>query len=105
VFDIGPEKLLFVVAIALAVLGPERIPHVARGLGRARAEIRRLTSDIHPDALQALSNPRAALLDAVAEPRRAIAEAVSEPRLALADTIADFQFRAAAAAPDDPALN
>jgi sec-independent protein translocase protein TatB len=128
VFDIGPEKLLFVLTIALAVLGPERIPHVARGLGRARAEIRRLTSDIHPDALQALSNPRGALLDAVTEPRRAISEAVAQPRLALADAIADFKFTAGlgdaagpgaaepasspadatispAATPDDPAFN
>jgi Sec-independent protein translocase protein TatA len=99
VFDIGPEKLLFVITIALAVLGPERIPHVARSLGKARSEIRRLTSGMHPDALHALSNPREALLNAVAEPRRAITEAATVPRLALADAIADFQFAGSPAAP------
>ncbi len=124
-FDIGPEKLLVVMTIALAVLGPERIPQVARGLGRARAEIRRLTSEVHPDALNALRNPRGALLDAVAEPRSAITEAVAQPRLALADAIADFKFKppptapssvpngapatasvlAGNASPDDPAFN
>ena len=117
-FDIGPEKLLVVMTIALAVLGPERIPQVARGLGKARSEIRRLTSGVHPDALNALRNPRGALLDAVAEPRSAITQAAAQPRLALADAIADFNFAAAPAAPsgsgsavagnaapDDPAFN
>jgi Sec-independent protein translocase protein TatA len=99
VFDISPEKLLFLLIIALTVLGPERIPHVARSLGKARSEIRRLTSGVHPDAMQALRNPRGALLDAVTEPRRAVAEALSEPRLALADAIADFKLAGTTAAP------
>lgn len=98
-FDISPEKLLFLLLIALTVLGPERIPQVARSLGKARSEIRRLTSGVDPDAMQALRNPRGALLDVVTEPRRAVAEAISEPRLALADAIADFKLAGATAAP------
>jgi Sec-independent protein translocase protein TatA len=90
--DISPEKLLVVVVVALAVLGPEGVPRLARGLGKARAEIRRLTADVPPDALQAITNPRGALLDAVAGPRQAAAQAVAEPRLALADAIAAFKF-------------
>ena len=90
--DISPEKLLVVIAIALAVLGPEGIPRVARGLAKARTEIRRLTADVPPDAMQVLTNPRGALLDAVSGPRQAVSEAVSQPRLALADAIADFKL-------------
>ena len=77
VLDISPEKLLVVITIALAVLGPEGIPRVARGLAKARTEIRRLTADVPPDALQVLTNPRGALLDAVSGPRQAVSEAVS----------------------------
>jgi Sec-independent protein translocase protein TatA len=102
VLDISPEKLLVVVAIALAVLGPEGIPRVARGLAKARAEIRRLTADVPPDALHAISNPRGALLDAVSGPRQAVAEAVSRPRLALGDAIAGFKLSDAPAAVDPP---
>jgi Sec-independent protein translocase protein TatA len=128
VLDISPEKLLVVMAIALAVVGPEGIPRLARGLAKARAEIRRLTADVSPDAMQALTNPRGALLDAVSGPRQAISEAVSLPRLALADAIADFTLSrtapgaesappagpahpapitavAVAALPDDPDIN
>jgi hypothetical protein len=122
VLDISPEKLLVVMAIALAVLGPEGIPRLARGLAKARTEIRRLTADVPPDALQVLTNPRGALLDAVSGPRQAVSEAVSQPRLALADAIADFKLAGAAPAvepsvtdppaaapvaalPDDPGSN
>jgi Sec-independent protein translocase protein TatA len=122
--DLSPEKLMVVLAVAMAVLGPQGIPKVARGLGRARAEIRRLTADVPPDTLNALTNPRAALLDAVTGPREMVAEAVTAPRLALADALADFKLAGAAPAreatsvaapasgpdspvevPDDPALN
>lgn len=94
--DISPEKLMVVLAVAMAVLGPQGIPKVARGLGRARAEIRRLTADVPPDTLNALTNPRGALIDAVSDPREMVEKAVNEPRLALADAIADFKLAAAA---------
>lgn len=99
-FDIGPEKLLVVGFIAFTVLGPERMPQVARGLGKARAELRRLTKSVHPDALRSARDPRQALLSAVAEPLRAVHEAVDVPRLALADAIADFKFAGADASAD-----
>ena len=98
--DISPEKLLVIMAIALAVIGPEGIPRVARGLAKARAEIRRLTADVPPDALQALTNPRGALLDAVSGPRQAVTGAVSQPRRAVADAMAAFKLAGAAPAAD-----
>jgi Sec-independent protein translocase protein TatA len=66
-FDIGAEKLLMVLVIGVLVLGPERIPEVARRLGRARAEVRRLARDVDPDALRLVLRPREALVDALAE--------------------------------------
>jgi sec-independent protein translocase protein TatA len=40
VFDIGPEKLLLVLVIALIFLGPQKLPEIARSLGRGLREIR-----------------------------------------------------------------
>lgn len=40
VFGIGPFELLLVAAIAFIVLGPERIPEVARSAGKAIRQIR-----------------------------------------------------------------
>jgi sec-independent protein translocase protein TatB len=46
VFGIGPTELIVILVIALLVLGPKRLPDLARSLGRALGEFRRATSDI-----------------------------------------------------------
>ncbi|MBP1687586.1 MAG: twin-arginine translocation protein tatb [Deltaproteobacteria bacterium] len=43
---IGTPELLVIFIVALIVLGPERLPEVARMLGRAMAELRRATSGL-----------------------------------------------------------
>ncbi|RMD85793.1 MAG: twin-arginine translocase subunit TatB, partial [Candidatus Dadabacteria bacterium] len=45
-FGIGPTELIVILVIALLVLGPQRLPELARSLGRAFAEFRRATADI-----------------------------------------------------------
>lgn len=45
-FGIGTPELLVILVVALIVLGPERLPEVARMLGRAMAELRRATSGL-----------------------------------------------------------
>ncbi len=45
-FGIGFTELLVILAVALIVLGPKRIPEVARSLGRGLAEFRRATTGI-----------------------------------------------------------
>jgi len=45
-FGISMPELLVVLVVALLVLGPKRLPEIARALGRGLAEFRRATSDI-----------------------------------------------------------
>lgn len=45
-FGIGMPELLLILVVALLVLGPKRLPEVARVLGRGLAEFRRATSDL-----------------------------------------------------------
>lgn len=42
--SIGGGEVLIVLLVALIVLGPNRLPQAARQLGRAVAEVRRMTS-------------------------------------------------------------
>ena len=45
-FGIGMPELLVILVVALVVLGPKRLPELARTLGRAMAEFRRSTTEI-----------------------------------------------------------
>jgi sec-independent protein translocase protein TatB len=45
-FGIGVSELLVILVIALVVLGPSKLPEVAKLLGKGLAEFRRATSDV-----------------------------------------------------------
>jgi len=50
-FGIGTPELLVILIVALIVLGPKRLPEVAKALGKGLAELRRATSGL-TDELQ-----------------------------------------------------
>lgn len=48
-FDIGFSELLVVALVGLVVLGPKRLPEVARTVGQWVAKVRRFVSDVKQD--------------------------------------------------------
>jgi len=49
--DIGLSELLIILAVALIVLGPQKLPEIARKLGRGLAEFRRTSEDLRRSIL------------------------------------------------------
>lgn len=45
-FGIGTPELLVILAVALIVIGPKKLPDLAKSLGRALGEFKRATSDL-----------------------------------------------------------
>ena len=45
-FGIGMPELILILAIALIVIGPKKLPDVARGLGRAMGEFKKATREL-----------------------------------------------------------
>jgi TatA/E family protein of Tat protein translocase len=51
-FGIGMPELLLILGLALIVLGPKKLPELARALGKGMAEFRRATDDLKSEFRQ-----------------------------------------------------
>jgi Tat protein translocase TatB subunit len=49
VFNIGPEKLMLVLVVALIVLGPDKLPNAARQIGRYVNDFRRISQSFQDE--------------------------------------------------------
>lgn len=47
--SIGPLEIMVVAVVALIVFGPQRLPEIARSVGRALNELKRQASDIRSE--------------------------------------------------------
>jgi TatA/E family protein of Tat protein translocase len=45
-FNIGPQELLFILVLALLVVGPKRLPELGRSLGRGIRELRKAQDEV-----------------------------------------------------------
>ena len=54
-FGIGLPELVVILAVALIVLGPQRLPEVARMLGRAYGQLRRASEEFQQTIRQDLA--------------------------------------------------
>jgi Tat protein translocase TatB subunit len=57
-FGIGMTELLVIFVIGLLVLGPKRLPSLARSLGRSLAEFRRASNDIRREFMDVADEVR-----------------------------------------------
>jgi sec-independent protein translocase protein TatB len=53
-FNIGPEKLMMVLFIALIVLGPDKLPNAARQIGKYLNEFRRISQGFQNELRSAM---------------------------------------------------
>jgi sec-independent protein translocase protein TatB len=50
---IGAEEVLLILIVALLILGPERLPRVARDVGKVVGDLRRTSDEFREEFLQA----------------------------------------------------
>ncbi len=56
-FGIGMPELLIILGVALLVLGPKKLPEIARSLGRGMAEFRRASTELRNTLTAPLEEP------------------------------------------------
>jgi TatA/E family protein of Tat protein translocase len=95
-FGIGFTELLVILVVALLVFGPQRLPELARSLGKSLAEFRRASSDLRQSFFDA-TDPTRPPPERPAPAVSAAAPAAQTPSAAAAQT------PPAAATPAQPA--
>lgn len=56
-FNIGPFELMVILVVALLVVGPKRLPEVARAIGRGLQEFRKAQSEVQETLRESLEEP------------------------------------------------
>ena len=56
-FSVGMPELLVILIVALLVLGPKRLPEIARSLGKGMAEFRRASTEFQRTLSASLEEP------------------------------------------------
>ena len=110
-FDIGFSELLLIAVVALIVIGPERLPKVARTLGHLFGRMQRYVNDVKADIaremeLDELKKMQSSMEDAARSFQSSVNQGVSEAeremdRLAQ-DTQSAVDAYAEAPAPAEP---
>jgi TatA/E family protein of Tat protein translocase len=77
VFGVGMPELLVILVVALLVLGPKRLPEIARSLGKGMAEFRKASTEFQRTLSATLEEPPPA-----APPRAPAASPAEKPAAA-----------------------
>jgi TatA/E family protein of Tat protein translocase len=56
-FGIGAPELLIILVVALLVMGPRRLPEIARSLGKGMAEFRRASNEFTRTLTASIEEP------------------------------------------------
>jgi len=101
-FDIGFSELLVIGLVALIVIGPERLPRVARTLGHLAGRLQRYVADVKADINREVElDELRKMKDSVQQAASGIEESIQSE---INTTESDLNAAARSAAADTPTL-
>ena len=106
-FDIGFSELLVIGIVALIVIGPEKLPRVARTVGVLAGRLQRYVADVKADInreieLEELRKMRDSMQQAASEFQSSVQSEVTKTEAELNQTAADLNKTLEDAAKDTP---
>ena len=103
-FDIGFSELLVIAIVALIVIGPERLPKVARTLGHLFGRMQRYVNDVKADITREMELEELRRLQSTVEDAARAIQGSVEKEVTDARTELDKVAAAANPAPDYPEI-
>jgi sec-independent protein translocase protein TatB len=105
-FDIGFSELLIIGLVALIVIGPEKLPRVARTVGHLAGRLQRYVSDVKSDSnreieLEDLKKMRDSMEEAATEMRSSVQAELTKTETDLNKTVQDVVEDKPVAAPEE----
>jgi sec-independent protein translocase protein TatB len=109
-FDIGFSELLVIGLVALIVIGPQKLPRVARTLGHLAGRLQRYVADVKADInreieLDELRKMRDSMQKAASDIESSVSAEVSKTQSELDKTADELNKTVEAAAQEKPAEN
>jgi sec-independent protein translocase protein TatB len=109
VFDIGFSELLVIGLVALIVIGPEKLPRVARTVGHLVGRLQRYVADVKSDInreveLEELRKMRDSVQEAAASIENSVSAGFSKTEADLNQAMAGDFATESAPIPETPAL-
>jgi sec-independent protein translocase protein TatA len=80
-FGIGMPELIIILVIALIVIGPSKLPDLARALGRGMAEFKKATQELKEslDIDEDLKQAKDDLVDSIGDIKQSIEDEMAKP--------------------------
>jgi sec-independent protein translocase protein TatB len=82
-FDIGMPELIVIFIVALLVIGPKRLPELAKGLGKGLGELKKVLDDVKDSVGDEFKETTSGIREAVTEVKQQIESEVRETGKAL----------------------
>lgn len=102
-FDIALSEVVVVMLVALIVIGPERLPKVARSMGRTWGRVQRYVQHVKSDIENEMAIDEAKLMQArIHREIDAVGSSLREDGKTLEQHILQSQYRNPPAVPDAP---
>jgi len=94
-FGIGMPELIIILVIALIVIGPSKLPDLARALGRGMAEFKKATQELKEslDLDEDLKQAKDDIVDSISGIEKSIEAEIAEPDADSVETVEEKESK------------
>jgi Tat protein translocase TatB subunit len=90
-FDIGMPEMIMIFIVALLVVGPKKLPEIAKALGKGLGELKRSFQDVKDTVQEEFEESTSEIRDAVTDVKKQIQSEVEDSGKAVQETMKDVK--------------